>query len=197
MTEEIQQSQEAEVAQENSEVQEEAAELNEEQTAEKSEAEQILELAAQVAALKEQYLRERAENENLRKRQERELANAHKFAVERLIRDLFPVLDSLSLGLTAAQEAAAKDAANQEAIAKFVEGLEMTAKILTENLARNGVTEITAEKGEKFNPENHEAIAMFPNPECENNTIFELSQKGYALNGRVVRAAKVVVVKNS
>ncbi|MBR1375104.1 MAG: nucleotide exchange factor GrpE [Cardiobacteriaceae bacterium] len=197
MTEEIKQSQEAELAQETSEVQEEQSELNEEQTAEKSEAEQILELAAQVAALKEQYLRERAENENLRKRQERELANAHKFAVERLIRDLFPVLDSLSLGLAAAQEAAAKDEANQEAIAKFVEGLEMTAKILTENLARNGVTEITAEKGEKFNPENHEAIAMFPNPECENNTIFELSQKGYALNGRVVRAAKVVVVKNS
>ena len=84
--------------------------------------EQILKLNSQISALKEQYIRERAENENLRKRQERELVNAHKYAVERLIKDLFPVLDSLSLGLTAARDAAAKSGENSESISKLSKG---------------------------------------------------------------------------
>lgn len=153
--------------------------------------EEIAKLSEQVAGLKEQVLRERAENDNLRKRQERELANAHKFATERLIKDLLPVLDSLALGLQAAESNADKP----EAIAQFIEGSEMTLKILRENLQKHGVEEINPQ-GEKLNPELHEAVAMVPSPEHENNTVIQVAQKGYLLNGRTVRAAQVIVAKN-
>ncbi|SUO95436.1 nucleotide exchange factor GrpE [Suttonella ornithocola] len=153
--------------------------------------EEIAKLSEQVAILKDQVIRERAENDNLRKRQERELSNAHKFAAERLIKDLLPVLDSLTLGLQAAEENAEKP----EAIKQFIEGSEMTLKILRENLQKNGVEEINP-VGEKFNPELHEAVTMVPSPEHENNTVLHVAQKGYVLNGRTVRAAQVVVAKN-
>ena len=154
--------------------------------------EEIKQLIETVASLKDQVIRERAENENLRKRQERELANAYKFATERLIKDLLPVLDALTLGLKSAQENQEKP----EAIKQFIEGSQMTLKILLENLAKNGVEEINP-VGEKFNPEFHEALTMLPNPELENNSIIDVAQKGYLLNGRTIRAAQVVVVKNS
>lgn len=157
-----------------------------------AQSEEVAKLTEQVAALKEQVLRERAENENLRKRQERELANAHKFANERLVKELFPVLDSLVLGIKAAQENADKP----ESFEQFIQGSEMTLKILRENLAKHGVEEINP-VGEKFNPDAHEAVAMVPNPEMENNTIMHVTQIGYALHGRTVRAAQVIVVKNN
>ena len=144
------------------------------------------------ADFKDKLVRALAENENLRKRQERELANAYKFATERLIKDLLPVLDALTLGLKSAQENQEKP----EAIKQFIEGSQMTLKILLENLAKNGVEEINP-VGEKFNPEFHEALTMLPNPELENNSIIDVAQKGYLLNGRTIRAAQVVVVKNS
>lgn len=158
-----------------------------------TQAEEAAQAAEQIAALKEQVLRERAENENLRKRQERELASAHKFANERLIKELLPVLDSLQLGIKAAQENADKP----EAIGQFIEGSEMTLKILLENLAKHGVEEICPASGDKFNPDVHEAVAMLPNPAMENNVVLHLAQRGYALNGRTIRAAQVVIVKNS
>ena len=154
--------------------------------------EEIKQLIELSASLKDQVIRERAENENLRKRQERELANAYKFATERLIKDLLPVLDALTLGLKSAQENQEKP----EAIKQFIEGSQMTLKILLENLAKNGVEEINP-VGEKFNPEFHEALTMLPNPELENNSIIDVAQEGYLLNGRTIRAAQVVVVKNS
>lgn len=149
-------------------------------------------LFAQIDKLKEQVLRERAENENLRKRQERELQNAYKFASEKLIRDLLPVVDSLTLGL----EAAKQNTQNPEAISHFIDGSEMTLKLLNETLQKNGVVAIDP-MGEKFNPELHEAVSMIANPDVEPNTIIHVAQKGYSLNGRVVRAAQVVVAKGN
>lgn len=158
-----------------------------------AQSEEVAQLAEQVAALKDQVIRERAENENLRKRQERELLNAHKFANERIVKELLPVLDSLVLGLKAAQESADKP----EAMAQFIEGSELTLKMLRENLAKHGVEEVNPASGDKFNPDVHEAVAMLPNPELENNTVMHVAQIGYVLNGRTVRAAQVVIVKNS
>lgn len=158
-----------------------------------AQSEEVAQLAEQVAALKDQVIRERAENENLRKRQERELLNAHKFANERIVKELLPVLDSLVLGVKAAQESADKP----EAMAQFIEGSELTLKMLRENLAKHGVEEVNPAGGDKFNPDVHEAVAMLPNPELENNTVMHVAQIGYVLNGRTVRAAQVVIVKNS
>lgn len=158
-----------------------------------AQSEEVAQLAEQVAALKDQVIRERAENENLRKRQERELLNAHKFANERIVKELLPVLDSLVLGVKAAQESADKP----EAMAQFIEGSELTLKMLRENLAKHGVEEVNPASGDKFNPDVHEAVAMLPNPELENNTVMHVAQIGYVLNGRTVRAAQVVIVKNS
>ena len=103
-----------------------------------------------------------------------------------------PVLDSLVLGLKAAQESADKP----EAMAQFIEGSELTLKMLRENLAKHGVEEVNPAGGDKFNPDVHEAVAMLPNPELENNTVMHVAQIGYVLNGRTVRA-QVVIVKNS
>lgn len=158
-----------------------------------AQSEEVAQLAEQVAALKDQVIRERAENENLRKRQERELLNAHKFANERIVKELLPVLDSLVLGVKAAQESADKP----EVMAQFIEGSELTLKMLRENLAKHGVEEVNPAGGDKFNPDVHEAVAMLPNPELENNTVMHVAQIGYVLNGRTVRAAQVVIVKNS
>ncbi len=151
---------------------------------------EIASLFEQVAALKDQVIRERAENDNLRKRQERELVNAHKYASEKLLKDLLPVLDSLSLGTQAARDNADKP----DAITQFIEGSEMTLNMLNDTLARHGVEEVNP-IGEKFNPEQHEAITMLPSEEHEPNTVTHVAQKGYLLNGRTIRAAQVVIAK--
>lgn len=144
-------------------------------------------LHEEIAQLKELALRERAENENLRKRHERELQQAHKFALERLLKDLIPVLDSLTLGLDAAQKHQENEALNE-----FVKGSEMTLKVLLDILQRYGVEEINP-LGEKLNPEWHQALSVIPQPGVEPNTIIQVAQKGYVLNGRVIRAAQVLV----
>lgn len=149
---------------------------------------QNAEMLAQVEALKAQVLRERADNDNLRKRQERELQSAHKFATERLIKDLLPVMDSLHLGIESAQK-------NEEAtLEQFISGSQMTLKLFEETLARHGVVEIVA-LGERFDPEKHEAISMVENAQATPNTVMTVAQRGYELNGRVIRPAQVVVAK--
>lgn len=145
-------------------------------------------MLAQVEVLKAQVLRERADNDNLRKRQERELQSAHKFATERLIKDLLPVMDSLHLGIESAQK-------NEEAtLEQFISGSQMTLKLFEETLARHGVVEIVA-LGERFDPEKHEAISMVENAQATPNTVMTVAQRGYELNGRVIRPAQVVVAK--
>lgn len=98
-----------------------------------------------------------------------------------------PVIDSI-------EQALKHEVKLEEAIA-MKEGIELTSKMLVDTLKKNGLEELDP-KGEKFDPNLHEAMAMIPNSEFEDNTIFDVFQKGYMLNGRVVRAAKVVIVKN-
>jgi len=133
------------------------------------------------------YLRTRAEFENLRRRNERELENVQKYALERLIGELLPVRDSLEMGLQAASAADAD-------LNTLREGQRLTLRQLSNVLEKFGVTEIDPQ-GEKFNPEWHEAVSVVQAPQAEADTVVAVMQKGYALNGRLIRPAMVVVAK--
>ena len=146
-------------------------------------------LQAQIAELKNAVLRERADSDNLRKRFEREKESALKFGSEKLIKELLPVIDSLTLGLEAAK---AHEAEGRQALDHFIEGSAMTLKLLLDVLQKNGVSELNP-VGEKLDPELHQALSAIPSPDAEPNTILHVAQKGYLLNGRVIRAAQVIV----
>ncbi len=133
----------------------------------------------------DQLIRAKAELENLRKRHQRDLESAHKFALERFVAELLAVHDSMELGLVAAQE----EGANLE---KLVEGSELTIKLFNDVMERFGVAEINPE-GEQFNPDLHQAMSMQPQDDVPANTVLAVMQKGYTLNGRLVRPAMVVV----
>lgn len=132
-------------------------------------------------------LRSRAELENLRKRSERELENAHKYGLERMVTELLPVKDSLELGLAAGDGDDAK-------LAKLREGMELTLKMFTAALEKFGVTEINAD-GQAFNPEYHQAMTVQEADDYDSNTVITVIQKGYLLNDRLVRPALVIVAK--
>ncbi len=140
---------------------------------------------AEAEALKDAALRAQAEVENIRRRAARDVENAHKFALERFTANLLPVLDSLE---KAVESASAEDAS------AVGQGVDLSLKLFLTTLANSGVEQIDPH-GEPFNPEHHEAIAMVENPDAEPNSVMEVIQKGYVLNGRLVRAAKVIVVK--
>ena len=138
----------------------------------------------EMEALKDQLLRTVAESENIRRRASRDVENAHKYANEKLLEDLLPVLDSLEKAL---------ELPNQSDDAKAVlEGIEISLRIFRETLERGGVL-VVDPLGEPFDPSRHEALAMVPNEEVEPNSVIEVVQKGYLLNERVVRAARVIV----
>jgi molecular chaperone GrpE len=130
------------------------------------------------------YLRAQAELQNFRKRSERDLSNAHKFALEKFVGALLPVKDSLEMGISAAAEAAD--------VGKLLEGTELTLKMLTSVLEKSGISEVNP-LGERFNPELHEAMAMQPSEQAQPNTVLQVIQKGYLLNDRLVRPAMVIV----
>ncbi len=135
-----------------------------------------------------QCIRLQAEMENLRKRNERDLANAHKFALENFVKELLPVKDSLEMGITHAGEGESIDPA------KLLEGSELTDKMLISALEKFGVKEVNP-NGEKFNPEFHEAMSMQERADVEPNTVVAVIQKGYLLNDRLIRPAMVMVSK--
>ena len=138
----------------------------------------------EIEALKDQLLRTVAESENIRRRASRDVENAHKYANEKLLEDLLPVLDSLEKAL---------ELPDQSDDAKTVlEGIEISLRMFRETLERGGVV-VVDPLGEPFDPSKHEALAMVPNEEVEPNSVIEVVQKGYLLNERVVRAARVVV----
>jgi len=135
-----------------------------------------------------QLLRARADLSNMQRRAERELENAHKFGLEKILRELLPVRDSLEMGLVAV-EGETPDPA------KVREGVEMTLKMLTDVVGKFGVSEINP-IGEAFDPEFHQAMTTQPGGEgVEPNTVLTVFQKGYLLNERLIRPAMVVVAK--
>jgi molecular chaperone GrpE len=135
----------------------------------------------------DKVLRAQAEMENLKRRNAKDLENAHKFALDGFVKALLEVKDSLTMGLKTAQEDSAS-------VASITEGLEMTDKVFTSTLEKFGVETINP-KGEAFNPEFHEAVTMLPMPDQESNSVLEVIQAGFTLNGRLVRPAMVIVVQ--
>ncbi|MEX1664723.1 nucleotide exchange factor GrpE [Zhongshania arctica] len=150
--------------------------------------EEQLEAAKQaVIDAREQSLRAAADAQNIRRRAEKDAENARKFALEKFAGDMLPVVDNLDRALASADVA-------DEALKAILEGVELTRKTLVDALARHNVEQLNP-VGEPFNPEYHEAMAMVPNPDVEPNSVMDVMQKGYTLNGRLLRAAMVVIAK--
>lgn len=137
-----------------------------------------------MADLQDQALRISAEMQNVRRRAERDVENAHKYALEKFSTDLLPVVDSLERGLQAA--------GGDESTLAVREGVELTLRILTDVLRKHGL-ETVESTGQPFNPSLHEAMSMIPSAEHAPNTVMAVLQKGYTLNGRLVRPAMVMV----
>ena len=137
----------------------------------------------------DKLLRTKAEQENLQRRHAREVENAHKYALERFAQELLPVIDSLEMGV---------EAANTEGVTveKLREGTELTLKMLLAAMEKFGIAAIHPE-GEPFNPELHQAMSLLESPEHAPNTVMNVMQKGYTLNERLIRPAMVVVSKAS
>jgi len=147
-------------------------------------ADPLAELQAKADENWDRYLRAAAETENVRKRARRDVENAHKFALENFSRELLAVKDSLEMGIQAA------DKADGDAL---LAGKEATLKLLATTLERFGVEELDP-AGEPFDPEFHEAMTMQPSEDLEPGSVLTVIQKGYSLNGRLLRPAMVVVV---
>ncbi len=136
--------------------------------------------------IRDEALRERAELDNQRKRLARDVDQARKFANERLLSELLPVLDSLEAGLQV----------SADETGKLREGMELTLRQLMKVASDNGMTPINP-IGEAFNPEWHQAISQIESPDVAPNTIVQVFQKGYLLNERLLRPALVVVAKHA
>jgi len=132
----------------------------------------------------DQLLRAKAEMDNLRRRNTKDVENAHKYGIEKFVNELLPVADSMSLGL-AVEDASAES---------LREGMEMTMNMLSKMMENLGIEEIDP-LNEKFDPEKHQAMTMQPNADVEPNTVIAVMQKGYRLNERLIRPAMVMVSK--
>lgn len=138
----------------------------------------------EVAQYKEAALRAHADAQNVRRRAEQDVEKAHKFGLEKFAKSIVNVADNLERALASAPDTGESDPVR--------EGVELTLKDLLETLARFEV-KVVDPHGEPFNPELHQAITMVPNPELEANTVMDVVQKGYTINGRLLRPAMVVV----
>ncbi|MDE1219971.1 nucleotide exchange factor GrpE [Vibrio aestuarianus] len=147
----------------------------------------LLSNEAKIQEQQDTVLRAKAEVENMRRRSEAEVDKARKYALSRFAEELLPVLDNLERAIQAAD-------ADNEVIKPLVEGVELTHKTFVGVIEKFGLKEINPE-GEVFNPEFHQAMSIQESPDHEPNTVMFVMQKGYELNGRVVRPAMVMVSK--
>ena len=138
---------------------------------------------AEAANNYEQLLRSQAELANQRRRAEKQVEDAHKFAAQKFLESIIPVIDSLEMGVQAEGD-----------IAQIREGMQLTLKQFETVMEKFNIASI-GKPGDAFNPEHHQAMSMQPHPDFANNTVSMVMQKGYLLNGRVVRPAMVMVSK--
>jgi len=148
--------------------------------------EEVERLEADLAEAKDAALRAQADAANVQRRAEQEIDKARKFALDRFVGELLPVVDNMERALSAA--------ADSDADATITEGLELTLKSFMDALKKAGV-EAVDPQGEPFDPQLAQAMSMVPNPDVEPNTVIAVMQKGYTLNGRLVRPAMVMVSK--
>lgn len=137
---------------------------------------------------KDSFLRAKAEAENTRRRAEADVASARKFGVERFAGEMLAVKDSLDLA-----RSVELDPQDSPALAKMLEGLELTLKQMDGVFERFSIEEVAAEVGEKFDPERHQAMTTEPSREMDPNHIVRVIQKGYRLHDRLLRPAMVIV----
>jgi len=157
-----------------------------------SETDELIQEAV-AAALAEQHdmvLRAQAEVQNMRRRCEQDVEKAHKFALEKFGTELLPVMDNLERALQAVTNA------DDESVKALYEGVELTLKGFAETLIKNNIEQLDPQ-GEPFDPQQHEAMSIVENDDVEPNTVLTVVQKGYLLNGRVIRPAMVMVAKSS
>lgn len=147
----------------------------------------LLSSEAKIKEQQESVLRAKAEVENMRRRTEQEIDKARKYALNKFAEGLLPVIDNLERAIQAAD-------AEHEAVKPILEGIELTHKTFVDTVSKFGLKEINPE-GEVFNPEFHQAMSIQESPDHESNTVMFVMQKGYELNGRVVRPAMVMVAK--
>ena len=144
---------------------------------------ELAEARAQAEEHWNSYLRAVAETDNLRKRAQRDIESASRYAIERFAGELLEVRDSLELGVAAGPAADA---------ARLLEGMEATLRLLNKAFEKSGVS-VVDPAGQSFNPEFHEAMATQPSADLAPGTVLAVVQKGYLLNGRLLRPARVLV----
>ncbi len=141
-----------------------------------------------VEKFRDQALRAEAEMHNMQRRTARDVENAHKFGLEKFLQNLLPVADSMEKAVEAAEQA------SENEDDPMLEGIRLCNKLMIDVLGKEGV-EVIDPVGEPFDPNEHQAMSMVENPDMEPNSVFAVVQKGYRLNGRLVRAAMVMVTK--
>ncbi|EEX91597.1 heat shock protein GrpE [Vibrio orientalis CIP 102891 = ATCC 33934] len=147
----------------------------------------LLSSEAKIKDQQDGVLRAKAEVENMRRRTESEIDKARKYALNKFSEELLPVIDNLERAIQAADT-------ENEAVKPLLEGVELTYKTFVDTVSKFGLKEINPE-GETFNPELHQAMSIQESPDHEPNTVMFVMQKGYELNGRVIRPAMVMVSK--
>ncbi|MBQ75513.1 MAG: nucleotide exchange factor GrpE [Gammaproteobacteria bacterium] len=156
---------------------------------EEASAEEQLEAAlSEVAAFRDVALRAEAEMQNVRRRTERDIENAHKFGIERFLQKLLPVVDSIEKAV----ESIEQDGPDEKDT--VVEGIRLCYKLLLDVLDKEHIEQLDP-LGEPFDPNAHEAMTVVENPDMEPNSVFAVVQKGYRLNERLLRPAMVMVTK--
>lgn len=175
-----------EIVEETAADEDEAAE--QESNVELSVDERLVEALDQLSESKDAVLRAEAEMQNVRRRAERDVENAHKYGIERLLQNLLPVVDSIEKSIESA------DQADRDDNDPVMEGIRLCYKLLLDILEREQV-EVVDPLGEPFDPNEHEAMSMVENPDMEPNSVFAVMQKGYKLNNRLIRPAMVMVSK--
>lgn len=152
----------------------------------------LVALEAERADLKDKLLRTLADMENLRRRTQREVADARSYAVTAFARDMLTVADNIHRALDSVPEEAKADM--NEALRALIEGIELTERDLQKTLERHGVKKLSPQ-GEKFDPNLHQAMFEVPNPELPNGSVVQVMQEGYVIGERVLRPAMVGVSK--
>ncbi|KAJ9158355.1 hypothetical protein NKR19_g3391 [Coniochaeta hoffmannii] len=160
---------------------------------------QLEEKEAEIRDWKDKFIRSVADFRNLQDRTQREVKSAKDYAIQKFAKDLVDSVDNLDRALAQVPEEklnAAEKTEHLQDLVNLYEGLKMTENILMQTLKKHGLERFDP-SGEKFNPNEHEATFMTPMPDKDDNIVIHTQQKGFKLNGRVLRAAKVGVVKNS
>ena len=171
----------------------EPTDVDSEVTAEQA---RIAELEAQLEAAQQASLEERerairavAEMENLRRRAAQDVEKAHKFALEKFAAELLPVLDNLERAIELADK-------ENDTLKPMIEGVELTLKSMQSGVAKFGLVALDP-TNQPFDPNAHQAMSMVPSADVSPNTVIAVMQKGYELNGRVIRPARVMVSKSA